>query len=67
MSLELLTYRKPNPLEYFFSWGGLMLTTLWFLSYFMQINAYGTLGLMFIYVGLVILFDLIIPWGEVPK
>lgn len=67
MSLELLTYRKPNPLEYFFLWGGLMLTTLWGLSYFVQINTPGTLGLMFIYVGLIILFDQIIPWGEVPK
>ena len=67
MSLELLTYRKPNPIEYFILWGGLMLTTLWFLSYFYQIDDKETLGLMFIYAGLVLIFSQIVPWGEVPK
>ena len=65
--MSLTSIRKPNLFEYFILWGGLTFMTLWFLSHFVQINALGTLGLMFLYAGLVLIFSQIVPWGEVPK
>jgi len=62
----LATHRKPNPFEYFMLWAGLMLCTLWFLSYFMVLNFYDVIGFGCIYIGCVIIVDQCIPWGMVP-
>jgi len=60
------THRKPSTFEYIILWTGLMLSTIWFLSYFLVWDFYGVIGFSSIYLGCIIIADQCIPWGEVP-
>jgi hypothetical protein len=67
MSLKIDPITGPGPFHYLIIWIGLTIMTLWFVSYFYQINARGTIGAMFFWAGVVILIREFVPWGEVPK